>query len=182
MRETTMRGIRTWCVSLLLLAACMPAAAANRQDISTIRKLAESLVTATMNGDYAFVVDHTYDGVVKELGGRDEAIRVAASSIEELKTSNLKVQTYRVGTPQDIYVEGKYSFTIVPTWLEMFAPDARIVARSYLLGISADGGKTWKFADGSGLDDTTFRERALPKLPADFKLPESEKPIVTRVK
>lgn len=173
-----MRAIRRWCV-LLLLAACMPLAAANRQDITNVRKLAESLVTATMNGDYAFVVDHTYDGVIKELGGRDEAIRVAQSSIEELKTKNLKVHAYRVGTPQDLYIEGKNTFTIVPTWLEMFAPDARVVARSYLLGISSDGGKTWKFADGSGLDDATFREHVLPKLPADFKLPESQKPEVT---
>jgi hypothetical protein len=53
-------------------------------------------------------------------------------------------------------------------------PKGKFIVKSYLLGISSDNGKTWKFVDGAGLDDKITG--GLPKLPAKLKLPEKQKP------
>lgn len=170
-----------WLLALLLMAA-QAAGAGERQNITKVRRLAEAMVAATFNGDYAVAIDHTYDGVVKELGGREEAIRIAEASMRELKAKGFTLKSYVVSTPQGFSSAHGVMFTIVPTRLEMQAPDAWIVTRSYLLGISSDAGESWRFVDGSGLDDAAFRERVLPKLPAGFTLPPSQKPEITRFK
>jgi len=153
-----------------------------RQEIGTVRRLAESMVNATMSGDYAKVVDNTYAAVVKELGGRDAAIKVAADAMQQLKDEHFEIKAYFVGTPEGLHSEHGVTFTIVPTRMEMQAPDAHIVARGYLLALSEDAGKTWKFVDGSGLADAAFRDHVLPKLPADLTLPELQKPEITWLK
>jgi len=194
--EAAMRKFSRWCGELLLLtclcAGCLPARCLSatggerqdigRQDIGNVRHLAESMVNATISGDYAKVVDNTYDAVVKELGGREAAIKVAADAMQQLKDEHFEIKSYFVGTPEGLHSEHGVTFTIVPTRMEMQAPDAHIVARGYLLALSEDAGKTWKFVDGSGLADTTFRDHVLPKLPADLTLPELQKPEITWLK
>jgi len=201
-----MRSFNRWCgVSLLgacLWAVCSSAAVSaetsstktsstqsgaerpdlGRQEIGTVRRLAESMVNATMSGDYARVVDNTYEPVVKELGGRDAAIKVASDAMQQLKDEHFEIKSYFVGTPEGLHSDQGVTFTIVPTRMEMQAPDAHIVARGYLLALSEDAGKTWKFVDGSGLADAAFRDHVLPKLPADFTLPELQKPEITWLK
>ena len=60
------------------------------------------------------------------------------------------------------------------------AAGGKAVSKSYLLGISSDGGKTWKFADGAGLDKKESRDKTLPKLPAELQLPMIEPPAITK--
>ncbi|MEI7853477.1 MAG: hypothetical protein WCJ06_07205 [Planctomycetota bacterium] len=45
-------------------------AADDSVNLKNLKKLAVSLGDAFMKGDHAFVIDHTYDNVVKVLGGR----------------------------------------------------------------------------------------------------------------
>jgi hypothetical protein len=84
--------------------------------------------------------------------------------------------------PGEFLTEGDYTFVVVPTKLDMTIPCGKAVAKSYLLGISPDGGKTWKFVDGSGMENKEFREKGLPKLPAKLKLPVKEMPEITKDK
>ena len=203
--EASMRSFKRWCGVLLvtwlsaifsaeIFSAETPSVEASsarpagerpdlgRQEIGTVRRLAESMVNATMSGDYARVVDNTYEPVVKELGGRDAAIKVASDAMQQLKDEHFEIKSYFVGTPEGLHSEHGVTFTIVPTRMEMQAPDAHIVARGYLLALSEDAGKTWKFVDGSGLADDAFRDHVLPKLPADLTLPELQKPEITWLK
>lgn len=59
----------------------------------------------------------------------------------------------------------------------MKVPGGRATAKSFLLGISTDKGKTWTFVDGNGIGDEKVKRKLLPNLPAEFKLPKKEKPV-----
>jgi len=73
-------------------------------------------------------------------------------------------------------------FVLVPTKLEMATPTGTFLAKSYLLGISSDGRKTWTFVDGAGMQDEETRKQVLPKMPDKLKLPELQPPEVVKEK
>lgn len=58
----------------------------------------------------------------------------------------------------------------------MTAHGEDFVAKSYLLAISSDQGKTWTFMDGGNLVDPKMREKLVPNFPEKLKLPVIEKP------
>jgi hypothetical protein len=148
---------------------------------AAVKKLAEAMGDATTKGDYAKVIDHTYDGIVKALGGRAEAIETMKATMKQLTDKGFTIKLYKVGDPGDLLTEGGNTFVIVPTIMEMATPKGKVVGKSYLLGIASDAGKTWKFVDGSGMDNKEFRDRVLPKLPPKLKLPEKQKPEIVTV-
>lgn len=157
------------CTSLFANADANPA---------EIKKLAETLAEATVKGNSGKVLDHTFDRVVQMLGGREKGVSTMNSAIRRMKQSGFTIAGYKIGDPGPIQTEGKYSFTVVPATIEMKTTNARLVTKSYILGISSDSGKTWKFVDGAGLKNVEMRSRVLPKLPEGFTLPEIPMPEI----
>lgn len=168
------------CVCFLVLGLAVQAGDAPSSAV--VKRLAQELGTATMRGDYAKVIDGTYDRIVEELGGREKAIKVIETGMRKLRAKGITFKAYKVGDPGEFHREGNNTFVVVPTVLEMSAPGNKLIGKSYLLGISGDGGKTWKFADGAGMDRKEVREKVLPKLPAKLKLPAKEAPKVVSEK
>jgi hypothetical protein len=168
------------CVCLFALVVIVQADEPAAAEI--VKKRAQELGNATIRGDYAKVIDDTFDGVVRELGGRDKAIQVIANGMSKLKAKGITFKKYSVGKPGDFHREGDNTFVVVPTVLEMSLPGNRLIAKSYLLGISGDNGKSWKFVDGAGMDKKEIREKVLPKLPAKLQLPAKEQPKVVPAK
>ena len=166
-------------IPILLLATqtfLLPLARA--AEPAEIKKLAESLAEATIKGNSGKVLDHTFEKVVQMLGGREKGVSTMNSAIRRMKQSGFAIVGYKIGDPGPVQTEGKYSFTVVPAAIEMTAPNSRLITKSYLLGISADAGKTWKFVDGAGLKNIEMRSRVLPKLPAGLTLPEIPMPEI----
>lgn len=163
-----------------LAAACAGAAGQDPLKPADIKKLAQGVGDATIKGEYAKVIDATHDGLVKMLGGREKAIQTTETAMKAVAAQGITVTKYSAGEPGEMYTEGAYTFTVLPTVVEMKAPIGRIVSKGYLLGVSPDGGKTWKFADGAGLGNEKIREVGLPKLPAKLKLPEMPKPEIIK--
>jgi hypothetical protein len=150
---------------------------------ATVKKLAQELGDSTVTGDYANVIDHTYDSFVKVMGGRENAIKVTESAMEKMKAQGVALKTFEVGDPGEFLAEGSNTFVVVPTTIEMAIPGGKMLSKSYLLGISPDEGKTWKFVDGRGI--TKHKEaldKFLPKLPAGLKLPDEKQPEIVKDK
>jgi len=158
-------------IFLVLAAGC--AAADEPPEIATVRNLARVMGDATMQGDYAKVIDHTFDGVVNELGGRDEAIKQTEAAMMLMTAQGFALKSFELGPLGDLHTEGDNTFIVVPTEIKMGSPKGEVVLKGYLLGISSDAGETWKFVDGYGMNDD-IRERVLPKLPASLVLPKSQ--------
>jgi hypothetical protein len=167
--------------SLLIAAALVVSAGETSR--SLVKKLAQDMGVATMKGEYAKVIDQTYAPLVAQLGGRDKAVAGVETLMKQMKEKGFILKNFNVGDAGEILSEGGNSFVVLPTRVEMSVPNGKIIAKSFLLGISADQGKTWKFADGSGIiQQKEQREKLLPKLPADLKIPEPEQPQVIREK
>ena len=175
--------IRVVSLFSVLAVACISVRADEPPRSATVKKLAQALGAATLEGDYAKVVDQTYDSMINVVGGREKAIQTIERMMKEAKAHGLSLKSYTVGEPGEFFTEGGNTFVVVPTTTEMALPSGRVVTKSYLLGISPDGGKTWKFADGSGLAKRKDKlDKLLPKLPAKLKLPESQKPEIIKDK
>jgi hypothetical protein len=173
---------RIGAVCLLVASAVLVVHAGEPARTAAVKKLATELADATRKGDYDRVIDHTHDAIVKDLGGREKAISGIETLMKSLMAKGVTLKGYQVGDPGKFYTEGGNTFVVVPTVMELGFPGGKAVSKSYLLGISTDGGKTWKFADGAGMADRANRERVLPKLPAELQLPALEPPVITKDK
>lgn len=168
--------------TLALALAFVLAAAANAQDArkETITKLAKEMGDALLKGDYAKMVDQTHPAAIKELGGREQAIKTIGEALKQIEAAGMKILSYSVGDVSDLAKEGDNTFAIVKTKMQMSAPKVKVHANSYLLAISSDDGKTWHFLDGSGLADPEVRKKLLPKLPEKFELPAPQEPEIIK--
>jgi hypothetical protein len=173
---------RLGAMSLALIVAGASFQGDDAARAAAVKKLANEVGDSSLKGDYARVIDLTHDGLVKELGGRDKAIEAIKTALERLKAQGITFKSYKVGDPGEFMSEGNNTFVIVPTVLELTFTQGRAISKSYLLGISSDDGKTWKFADGAGLAKKESRDRTLPKLPAKLKLPAIEQPEIIKDK
>jgi hypothetical protein len=156
-----------------LLVACL---LDDRPDTQAVLKLAAEMAEATKAGQYGKVLDRTYPGIIKMMGGRDQALKVTQDAMDRIKAQGISIETFTTGKPGPYETEGEHTFIVVPTELVLKLPTGRMKLKSYLLGISPDGGKTWTFADGNGLQNESVRDKVLPKLPANLKLPAPQQP------
>ena len=163
-------------LALLLVGWCLSANADGEVSSAAVKRKAQEVGQAVVKGDYAKLVELTYPKVVETMGGRDKMIAAVETLMKQMKDQGYVMRSVVVGDPAEFMTEGPHTFVVVPTTVEMTAPGGKVVGKSYLLGISADGGKTWWFVDGSGLDTKEKRDKVLPKLPAKLKLPEKQKP------
>jgi len=150
---------------------------ADEIDKAAIKKLATEITAAAVKEDCAKVIDGTIPTVVALMGGKEKAVEQLREMINDMKSKGFKFIDAKAGEPGEIFTEGKSTFVIVPTTFEMEFAKGRVRGSSYLLGISSDAGKTWKFADGAGLQDGNIK-KVLPKLPPKMKLPEAAKPEI----
>lgn len=143
-----------------------------------VKRLAETVAAATVAGDHKTVIALTYPPVVKEMGGADKAVAATAKLMDELRAKGITLTAVKVGEPGKPVTGGGKTYVVVPTRTELAAPQGTVRSKSFLLAISTDAGKTWTFADGTGLAKKAARDKVLPDLPAALTLPEREKPEV----
>ena len=168
---------------LLVVTITFAARADEAPSAAAVKKLAQEMGVATLKGDYAKLIDQTYPTLVEQLGGREKAIETVTTLMKQMKDQGFILQSYDIGEPGMFLSEGGNTFVVLPARLEMTIPGGKMISKSFLLGISADKGKTWKFADGAGIiKQKEQREKLLPKLPADLKFPEQEKPEIIKDK
>lgn len=149
---------------------------------SAAKNTASELAAAMLKGEHAKVVDRTYDKIVELAGGRDKMIRGIGELAKAMEAKGVKIHALNVGEPGDVLTEGKLAFVVVPTVMVMRVPSVSLTMKSFLLGISSDAGKSWKFVEGSKAADKAAREKVLPPLPAQLKLPALEQPVIMRDK
>ena len=163
-----------------LVALLYPSVLFAQENEAATRKLvkqkAQAMVTAILKGDYETVVKSTYEPALETLGGSEGALETIKQQMDQMKASGMKIVNFDLSDPQKIFSTPEMLFVIVPTSTEMSIPNATVNAKSYLLGLSADKGKSWKFVDGSGL---ASKPEWLPKLPDGFELPKLSPPQVT---
>src|SRR5262249_44615662 len=137
--------------TFLILVACAAVARADEGSRSAVKKKAQEVGEALKKEDYAKVVDLTYPKIVEMMGGRGSMTQALTDGMKQLGEKGFTFWSVEGGEHAEFVEEEKTTFVVVPTTTEMTAPGGKIVVKSYLLGISPDGGKAWTFVDGNGM-------------------------------
>jgi len=167
-----MRGILSTAV---LCLACGGIQAAEPEKKQNAKKAADAVIDATRKGDVDRIIESTYEPVIAEVGGREKMAEAIRETFQLVKALELKA-----GEPGELHVAGKQTYVVVPTSGIVQVGDIKVSLNSYLLGISADDGATWKFVDGQGIGEEEERKKVLPDLPLSLKLPELEEPKIVK--
>jgi hypothetical protein len=142
----------------------------------TAEQAAQAYADAALAGDFPSVADRTYPALVEFMGGREKLIAASADAMKTFKARGFAIQSVKASAPAQSLSEGEKTYAVVPTTMQVTAPGEDFEAKSYLLAISSDQGKTWTFMDGGNLVDPKIREKLLGKFPEKLKLPVIEKP------
>ena len=119
------------------------------------------------------LVDCMPEEIVTRLGGRDALIAIMKNGKD--KDAPPDVEDTVIEAPSQMVKGEKRTFAVVPQTVAVKVPEGRLILKSYLLGVSADEGKTWRFVDGVELD----RPKALslfPDLAPGITLPKVGEP------
>jgi hypothetical protein len=164
---------------IAILALCFVAHSQTDPRSELVKRKSEELGAATVAGKFAVVIDMTYPKIVEQMGGREKAISIVDDGIKKMKEHGSEIVSFKVGDPSEFQTGGWDLFTVVPTTVVVKVPEAKLTGKSFLLGISADQGKTWSFIDGSQLTEETVKG-LFPKFPSSLKLPEKSEPVVEK--
>ena len=165
----------------IIVASYVPTAyAEDNSKVAAAKAKADEVAQAVFASDYSTVVDLTYPNLVKIMGGRDKMIAKMKAEMDQNKKEGITLTGFTVVAPSKIFTNGQNDFAILPTTFEATASGVTVIAKSYLLGISADAGRTWGFIEGNGLHDPAVRAKVLPELPDGLELPKKEEPEIIR--
>ena len=143
-----------------------------------LKALAEATAEALLRKDFNTVADFTYHKVVKLMGGRDETVSAIGQEMTKAERKGITLVSVTVGEPKEVKKFGKQLFSIVPTTLNMKVRDGTMVAQSFMIAVSEDGGKNWTFVDGAiAVDKTTLRE-LFPYAANKLQLPPKKQPVI----
>lgn len=173
--------MRLFGLIFLLAISLQTLSAEDASQTAPLLKGAQEMADAFQKGDVAKILDQTYDPIIKSMGGREKAIQEVGKGMKAMK-SKISDMKYSVETPGPFQTVGKETFAVVPTTLEMTLKDiGTIRSKGYLLGVSPDNGKTWKYLDGAGLKAKGERQKVLPGIHEKLILPEWQAPEIIKM-
>ncbi len=153
-----------------------PAAPAQTDGAANLKAQAQVCLDALLTKDYARVVDHTYPKLVEFFGGREAMISYLQTQMPALEAEGITFKRATLAPPELPVVAGGTQYAVVPQTVILDVKGDEWEQRSYLLGISRDGGGTWTFVDGAGINQP-MREAILPDLPVTMQLPFKAPPV-----
>ena len=169
-------------VSFIAIVIAAQIASADSQT-ERVRQVAQQDSAALTSGDYAHLVDLTYPKLVELLGGRDKMIETLRTGTEDMKAHGSAILGAQVSEPKEIVIAGDKQFAIVPMVVRVHVPEGTLRSSSFLVAVSEDHGKTWKFIDGAGLHKGAVTEKEtlaqiVPGFPTQLSLPPWEPPVL----
>ncbi len=128
---------------------------------------------AALQEDYAKLAALTHPAVVETMGGHQKFAEQLGAFAAEFKARGNRIVSVKIFKPLDYVESSGELYSIIRQELEEIGPGgARTRARTYLIGVSADRGATWKFLDGQGIGaDRRKLNLVLPRFPGDLPLP-----------
>ena len=140
------------------------------------------MADAFMNSEYKTMVRYTYPRVVQMMGGEKQMIDILGKSISNMKEQGYSFKSVQIGLTNQRVKAGKEIHALVLQTLVISVPGGSLTAPSYLLAISADGGKKWHFVDTAALHDKATLKRIFPHFNPALKIPNKQQPVFVEAK
>jgi len=142
----------------------------------TAKARAEECHSAILKGNYETFTNLMHPKAVELMGGKEKLAFHLTAEMKEMKARGVELKSFRVSDPTDPVAVGKELYLLVPAVLEMKVPDGRLLTDSTMLGVSADGGKTWVFVNA--VKERKDILQVIPRLPDAIVLPKQKPPTL----
>lgn len=146
------------------------------QDTTVFKKQAAHFAAATFYGDHKTVIDLTYPALIELSGGRQMMQKLITDKIETIRKRGITKFDGSIGSPGKFYKAGNQIHCLIPEFLIFKMPKGHYTGQSYLLGVSDDDGKSWKFMDVGNMPPAILH-KLLPNFNNSLVIPESAKPV-----
>jgi hypothetical protein len=158
----------------LVLLLLFPAALFGQNTV-TLKKQADIVAKAMVNGDCVTVLKYTHPKALQFGGGKQKMLQMMNAGMAQIKAQGFSFQSVTVGEPGKFYKAGTEIHCLIPDNIRIKTPNSSIVTHSNLLAISQDGGKNWTFLD---LNKGTIASipKLFPNFNKDLKIPEPTMP------
>lgn len=161
-------------VSLLFVSLLAAGAFAQEQlgeeAAGRLQTQAEESGRAFVEGNFERLADYTHPKLVELIGGREKLVEFLRKSVEEMKADGFVPLSSAPAAPAQVLRVGRQTYAIVPLKFKMRAPRQVLVSDSFMVAVSDDEGKNWKFLSGASLDETKLK-MLLPDAAGKLKLP-----------
>ena len=156
-------------VSLL----CVAAGAQEQLSEAAAKRLqaqAEACGRAFIEGDFGRLADCTLPKLVELIGGREKMLEVVRKDVEEMKADGFEPLSSVPSAPTQVVRVGGQTYAVLPLKFRMRTSKEVLVSDSFMIGVSGDGGQSWKFLSGSSIDEARLG-LLLPEAAGKLKLP-----------
>jgi hypothetical protein len=175
------------CAALLLLLA--PAAAAQTRPAAGVgstlgaeaaaqlRAQAEECGRAFVENDFERLAFYTHPKVVRMMGGREQMVSFVRKGVGEMKAEGFETLSYVPSEPTQVLRVGRQTYAVVPATLRMRSPGGVLVSESFMIAVSSDGGKNWKFVSGGSADPARLK-MLFPAAAGRLRMPPRKAPTL----
>ena len=117
------------------------------QDTGLVKRQANGVAKALLNNDFKTVIAGTYPKAVEIAGGKEKLLNMMAAGMSQMKAQGFSFQKVTIGSPGKFYKAGTEIHCLLPETIIMKTSRGLMSAKSNLLAISGDKGKSWTFMD-----------------------------------
>ena len=159
--------------ALFLIAA--PPAGQAEEPVEAARKQAQAAGDATRKKDIDALLFFTYPPVLEMMGGKAKAKEIILKGMADMEKQGFRIGPTTAHRGEQL-IKGKDAlYCLVPLDLEIVSPQGKLRTRSFMLGISKDGGARWTFVSGSQLTPEMMR-KLFPDVADKIKIPPQKGP------
>jgi hypothetical protein len=134
---------------------------------------AEECGNAFIKGEYGRLVDCTLPKLVELVGGREKMVELVRRDVEQGKAEGFEPLSSTHSAPTQVLRVGGQTYAVLPYKLRVRAPKEILVSDSFMIGVSNDGGQTWKFLSADSADDARLKV-LIPDAAGKLKLPSAK--------
>lgn len=163
---------------IIVVACVVPLAAAQEPDQKRVRQelkaQAEKIGKAMVEDKHEQLIDGTHPKIVEMIGGRAKMLEILEKLSKQMQ-AQFPMRTVKMEESSDLVSNKGTLFGIVPFTLELKSATKSASQPSFLIGVSVDAGKTWKFVDAGGKRRDDLK-KVMPDLPENLKFPKLSPP------
>jgi hypothetical protein len=142
------------------------------------RRDANAMLFAFLKNDVDTYVSYAHPKVIEKMGGKEKLIASLHKGFESMRADGHHLVKAAAGSPLQIVKAGDELHAVLPLQEVINVPAKRgeIHMPGHLVGVSRDGGKTWKFFNATALSKEAVRQY-LPNYNDKLKLPARKRPV-----
>ncbi len=165
-------------LAIFLVGGCSSKPLDREQAQKNMQSQAGEVRQAMLKEDHRKMAELSHPMLVENLGGTDQFVKKLTTMAAEMKGQGFRFVEIKLGEPSKLVEASGDLYGVIPFTLLMTGPGGKKgTTPSYLIAVSTDGGRTWKFLDGSGIaSDPSKLKVILPNFPKELELPAPRQP------